>query len=208
MRRVVARQSNWISQGRSHGGRGDAHPVDLDLDRPAPRNPSLLVLENQEGNLEYFDGWFGGTIDNLERAMQACPDTIFIGHAPGFWREISADAADCPDVYPDGPVAMTGRLYGLFEKYPNLYADLSAGSGLTALKRDPEHALPFVRKFSDRLLFGRDMAAISWRSSDRSISKRLSRRSYTGRMRRAWYRHPRSTSKPNHVYTDLNRNRR
>ena len=51
---------------------------------------------------------------------------------------------------------MTGKLYGLFEKHTNLYADLSAGSGLTALKRDPEHAPGFVRKFADRLLFGRD----------------------------------------------------
>ncbi len=123
-------------------------PVVLHLDIP--------YIKNQEGKLEYFEGWFGGTIDNLERAMQACPETIFIGHAPGFWREISADAADCPDMYPNGPVAMTGRLYGLFEKYPNLYADLSAGSGMTALKRDPKHAIGFIHKFADRLLFGRD----------------------------------------------------
>ena len=106
--------------------------------------------------MEYFEGWFGGTIDNLERALIACPETIFIGHAPGFWREISADAVECPDMYPDGPVAMTGRLYGLFDRNPNLYADLSAGSGLTALKRDPEHAVGFIRRYADRLLFGRD----------------------------------------------------
>jgi predicted TIM-barrel fold metal-dependent hydrolase len=123
-------------------------PVVLHLDVP--------YLKNREGEFEYFEGWFGGTIDNLERAMQACPETIFIGHAPGFWREISADAAECTDMYPSGEVVMTGRLYRLFETYPNLYADLSAGSGMTALKRDPGHALPFIRKFSDRLLFGRD----------------------------------------------------
>ena len=28
--------------------------------------------------------WKGGTIDNLERALVACPDTNFIRHAPGF----------------------------------------------------------------------------------------------------------------------------
>lgn len=123
-------------------------PVVLHLDVP--------YLINAEGNFAYFEGWFGGTIDNLERAMQACPETIFIGHAPGFWREISADAKECPDMYPSSGVVRTGRLYGLFEQYPNLYADLSAGSGMTALKRDPEHALEFVQKFSDRLLFGRD----------------------------------------------------
>ncbi|MEZ5278121.1 MAG: amidohydrolase family protein, partial [Opitutaceae bacterium] len=38
----------------------------------------------------------------------------------------------------------------------NLYADLSAGSGLNALKRDPAHAAGFLNRFADRLLFGRD----------------------------------------------------
>ena len=33
---------------------------------------------------------------------------------------------------------------------------MSAGSGLTALKRDPEHAVSFVTRYADRLLFGRD----------------------------------------------------
>jgi len=123
-------------------------PVVLHLDVP--------YLKNEAGRMGYQPGWFGGTIDNLERALLACPETIFIGHAPGFWREISADAGECTEQYPSSKVVMTGKLYGLFEKHTNLYADLSAGSGLTALKRDPEHAPGFVRKFADRLLFGRD----------------------------------------------------
>jgi predicted TIM-barrel fold metal-dependent hydrolase len=49
-----------------------------------------------------------------------------------------------------------GRLYELFEQHANLYADLSAGSGRYALQRDPEHAVRFLQRFSDRLLFGRD----------------------------------------------------
>jgi len=123
-------------------------PVVLHLDVP--------YLQDEAGKWQYQPEWYGGTVDNLERALQACPETIFIGHAPGFWREISADAGECRDQYPSSKVVPTGKLDGLLETYPNLYADLSAGSGMTALKRDPAHALGFVRKFADRLLFGRD----------------------------------------------------
>jgi predicted TIM-barrel fold metal-dependent hydrolase len=96
-------------------------------------------------------------VENLERALAACPDTIFIGHAPGFWREISGDAANDPAAYPQGPVIPRGKLYRLFNTYPNLYADLSAGSGRRALARDPKHALAFIERYQDRLLFGRDI---------------------------------------------------
>jgi hypothetical protein len=123
-------------------------PVVLHLDVP--------YLPNEAGERTYQPLWYGGTVANLERALIACPDTTFIGHAPGFWREISGDADSDPAVYPQGPVKGKGRLYDLFDRYPNLYADLSAGSGRYALERDPEHAKQFLRRYSDRLLFARD----------------------------------------------------
>ena len=124
-------------------------PVVLHLDVP-------YLPDRQTGKPVYQPLWYGGTVDNLERALLACPETHFIGHAPGFWREISGDAATDPEAYPFGPVAAGGRLYGLLDRYPNLYADLSAGSGLRALSRDPEHARKFIERYQDRLLFGRD----------------------------------------------------
>jgi len=123
-------------------------PVVLHLDVP--------YLKNSSGTWVYQPLWFGGTVAHLERAMQACPDTVFIGHAPGFWREISGDADDRTELYPDGPVTPGGRLLPLFDRYPNLYADLSAGSGRTALARDPAHAVDFLTRYADRILFGRD----------------------------------------------------
>ncbi len=42
-------------------------------------------------------------------------------------------------------------------KYPNLYGDISAGSGCNALTRDPEYAVKFMTEFQDRLLFGLDI---------------------------------------------------
>lgn len=104
----------------------------------------------------YQKSWYGGTIHNLERALDACPETTFIGHAPGFWREISGDCADDPSPYPRGAIVPGGRLHCLFERHENLFADLSAGSALYALQRDPAQASSFLIRFADHLLFGRD----------------------------------------------------
>lgn len=123
-------------------------PVVLHLDVP--------YLRTAEGRSVYQPRWQGGTVENLERALHACPETVFIGHAPGFWREISGDAAADPETYPRTPVRPGGRLERLLADWPNLYADLSAGSGLSALRRDPAHAAGFLTRFADRLLFGRD----------------------------------------------------
>ena len=166
-------------------------PRCLELFRKAGQLKCPVVLHLQwpylhdlkTGKEEYQQHWYGGTADNLERALQACTQTVFIGHGQGFWTYISGDAEstsgsvrsgkgphplsgtgllldengeDNWQLYPSGPVQPGGRLYELFEKYPNLYADLSAGSALNALKRDPAHAVEFLIRFGDRLLFARD----------------------------------------------------
>ena len=84
--------------------------------------------------------------------------TTFIGHAPGFWRHISGDAGTDPKVYPDGPIISGGKLIALLDRFPNLWADLSAGSGLTAMRRNTDHSLRFIERYQDRLLYGRDAA--------------------------------------------------
>lgn len=99
--------------------------------------------------------WYGGTIENLERALLACPETSFIGHAPGFWRKISGSADEDTELYPSGAITPGGKLQKLFNAH-SIYVDLSANSALGALKRDFEHAKQFIEQFSERLLFGRD----------------------------------------------------
>ena len=123
-------------------------PVILHLDLP--------YLRDAQGVPQYQRDWYGGTVANLERALKACPATKFLGHAPGFWREISGDADRDSSQYPAGKLVKGGCLFRLFDTYPNLYGDLSANSGLTALKRDPHHAVEFLTRYQDRLLFGRD----------------------------------------------------
>ncbi len=130
-------------------------PVVLHLDVP-------YIHDEKTGEPTYMTDWYGGTVANLERALQACPQTNFIGHAPGFWREISGDSDIARSAYPRGPVTQGGRLYDLFDRYPNLYADISAGSGRGAFERDLEHARTFAIRYADRLLFARDYYGGEW----------------------------------------------
>ena len=100
--------------------------------------------------------WYGGGISTFERAVKACPDTIFLGHAPGFWAHISGDDQFDKVAYPSGKVLPGGKVIDMLRTYPNLYGDLSAGSGIKALKRDPVFAKDFLQEFQDRLLYARD----------------------------------------------------
>lgn len=100
--------------------------------------------------------WYGGGIAPFERAVRACPDTVFIGHAPGFWAHLSGDDQYDKVPYPTGPIVPGGKVPQMFRDYPNLYCDLSAGSAYTALSRDRAFTTDFMLEFQDRILYGRD----------------------------------------------------
>jgi predicted TIM-barrel fold metal-dependent hydrolase len=122
-------------------------PVIFHIDVPARERPKLPAR----------DYWYCLDIDRLETAMKECPDTVFIGHAPGFWQHISGDGYGVEAIYPDGEVVPGGRVPELLAKYPNLYADLSAKSALNAISRPPDgRGREFLIEFQDKLLFGRD----------------------------------------------------
>ena len=110
----------------------------------------------QTGKPVYYAEWYGGTIDNLARALTACPETVLIGHGPGFWRCISSDCDTAPEGYPPRPVTEPGPLLAMFDQFPNLCADLSGFSGLNAISRSPDFGRKFLIDHHDRLLFGRD----------------------------------------------------
>ena len=122
-------------------------PVIFHLDVTFPRN---AVPESRQW-------WYGGSLENMKPALELCPDTVFIGHAPGFWREISGNADEGMAPYPVGePVTPGGLLPAYMAAYPNLYCDLSAGSAHTALSRDLDFTREFLTEYQDRMLFGRD----------------------------------------------------
>jgi predicted TIM-barrel fold metal-dependent hydrolase len=101
-------------------------------------------------------------LPRLERALRECPDTTFIGHAQTFWAEMSAEVEEKDrGGYPAGPVRAPGRVSELLADYPNLYADLSAGSGFNAISRDPEFGYGFLEEHQDKLLFGTDICHVN-----------------------------------------------
>ncbi len=95
----------------------------------------------------------------LENALQKWKNITFLGHSADFWAEISGDEYHTD--YPTGKVLPGGRVVELMRKYPNLWGDISAGSGYNALTRDREFGIQFLNEFQDRLLFGQDYCAVS-----------------------------------------------
>ena len=74
--------------------------------------------------------------------LREFPEVIFIGHANGWWNSLSGDVTALKG-YPEGKIVPGGAAVRLLENYPNMYADLSANSGLNAITRDPDFGIPF-----------------------------------------------------------------
>jgi hypothetical protein len=102
----------------------------------------------------------GPGLPGLTKVLEQVPDGIFIGHANGWWAAISGDCTqDDMGNYPNRPVTPGGAIDGLMDRFPNIYGDLSAGSGANAIMRDMEFGREFVIRRADRLLFATDYLA-------------------------------------------------
>lgn len=99
-------------------------------------------------------------LPGLAKAIEANPGCNFIGHGPGWWASISGGITEADlGGYPKGKVAPGGAMDALMEKYPNIYADLSAGSGAGAISRDLDFGREFLIRRQDRIMFGTDFLA-------------------------------------------------
>ena len=113
-------------------------------------------------HMSAFENYRYGLVDNpgmpqLEETLRRFPRLKLFAHSQAFWAEMTPlGSVDDRLGYPKGPVSQEGRVQELMRKYPNLYGDLSAGSGFNALARDPDYAVKFLDEFQDRLLFGTD----------------------------------------------------
>lgn len=111
-----------------------------------------VTFHFQEGTNGYNTG-----IEYLPVLMERFPHVRFVGHAQSFWANISAEVPDPREtLYPKGPVVPGGLVDRWFSDYPNLYGDLSAGSGQNALARDEEFAKGFLERHWRKLLFASD----------------------------------------------------
>jgi len=137
------------------------HKVGLDFDDPLMMQIYEVCEELQIPLLFHMDNIRGKDepgLPRLEHAIKTFPKLNFIGHGPGWWASISGDIKTKADLgaYPKGKVVEGGAIDRLMEAYPNIFGDLSAGSGANSIMRDYEFGREFMLRRQDRLCFGTD----------------------------------------------------
>ena len=108
--------------------------------------PVLMHFQHETYNLGF---------ERFHTILKKYPTVNFIGHAQTWWGNIDKNHQQAV-MYPKGPVTPGGITDRLLADYPNMYGDLSAGSGLNALLRDEDHAREFLKRHQNKLLYGSD----------------------------------------------------
>lgn len=128
----------------------------VDCDSPHIIRIAELAKEYQVPVLLHFQhNAYNTAFERFHKVLEKFPTVNFIGHAQTWWGNI--DAKHVQEVlYPKGKVTPGGITDRLLADYPNMYGDLSAGSGLNALLRDQEHARGFLDRHQDKLMYGSD----------------------------------------------------
>ena len=95
--------------------------------------------------------------DRFHGMLEKYPRVNFLGHAQTWWANVDKNYEDDEkNLYPKGPIAAGGLTDRYLTDYPNMYGDLSAGSGLNALTRDEGFTREFLARHQDKLVFGSD----------------------------------------------------
>ena len=159
----------WLEWYRDHGVRGVGEFMpNLPFDDPLVLNFFRQVEEIGFPLTFDISGQIGGRyglfteagLGRLEYCLKSFPRLNIICHGPAFWSEIGVlEEGDNRDGYIRHPVKKAGAVVRLFRTYPNVWADLSAGSGYSAMARDPEFAANFLEEFQDRLMYGTDVCS-------------------------------------------------
>ena len=152
-----------IRRGHEAGAKGFGehkvpHPVD------APESLAIYELCGELGLpvlLHFEYGMYNYNFTAFAGVLRDFPRTTFVAHAQAWWANISADAPNDPKApgftaYPKGPVVPGGLSDRWLGEFPNLYCDLSAGSGLGGLTRDPEFTRGFLARHTNKLLWATD----------------------------------------------------
>jgi predicted TIM-barrel fold metal-dependent hydrolase len=94
--------------------------------------------------------------ERFHKMLEKYPTVNFLGHAQTWWGNIDKNNVDQSVMYPKGPVVRGGLTDRYLSDYPNMFGDLSAGSGLNALTRDEDFARDFLTRHQDKLIYGSD----------------------------------------------------
>jgi predicted TIM-barrel fold metal-dependent hydrolase len=146
-----------IMAGLKAGGRGiGEQKFMVDADSRAVQIVAEIAAEFGVAVLLHFQsGRYNTSFERFHKIVEKYPAVPFIGHAQTWWANIDAKV-DQTVLYPKGPVAPGGITDKLLADYPNVFADMSAGSGLNAMLRDEDHARSFMERHQDKLLYGSD----------------------------------------------------
>lgn len=128
--------------------------VDCDSDY-VTRLASLAAEYRVPILLHFQHGKYNQNFERFHRVLERYPRVNFIGHAQTMWGNIDRHHEQSV-LYPKGKVTAGGLTDRWLADYPNFFADLSAGSGANAFARDEEHAVGFLLRHQDKLMFGSD----------------------------------------------------
>jgi predicted TIM-barrel fold metal-dependent hydrolase len=144
----------------------DADSKYIDLIAEIAREYSVPVL------LHFEHRTYNMGIENFHKVLARHPKANFIGHAQTWWGNIDKNHKQ-EVMYPKTKVTLGGITDRLLADYPNMFGDLSAGSGLNSLQRDEEHGREFLRRHQDKLLYGSDCSDRVGKGSQCSGSQQI-----------------------------------
>lgn len=128
----------------------------VEVDSPPIEAIAELAMEFKVPVLLHFQhGMYNQGIERFHKILEKYPTVNFIGHAQTWWGNIDKDHKQAV-MYPVTPVTSGGISDRLLTDYPNMFGDLSAGSGLNSMIRDENHARGFLDRHQDKLVFGSD----------------------------------------------------
>jgi predicted TIM-barrel fold metal-dependent hydrolase len=150
--------SRWVEAGAKGFGE---HKTGLAIDDPLNKKVYDVCAELKLPVLIHMDNHRNSDqpgLPGLARVLEEFPTVNFLGHAFGWWSNISGGitTADMGASSRGRPVVPGGAIDRLMDKYPNLYGDLSATGGAEAISRDLKFGREFLLRRADRLVFGSD----------------------------------------------------
>lgn len=129
----------------------------VEIDSPESQILYSIAAEYRVPILMHFQhGTYNTGFEKLPKMLEKFPKTTFIGHAQTWWANIDKNHTDQKVLYPKGKVTPGGLTDRYLADYPNMFADMSAGSGLNALLRDEDHTRGFFDRHQNKILYGSD----------------------------------------------------
>ncbi|GAB3916830.1 amidohydrolase family protein [Mucilaginibacter boryungensis] len=129
----------------------------LECDSPEMQRTYQIA---QEYNVPILMHWqynmYNRGFERFHKMLSKYHKVTFIGHSQTWWGNVDKNLTNQNILYPQGKVTDGGLTTKYLNDYHNIFADISAGSGLKFLLRDEDYAKGFLNRFQDKILFGSD----------------------------------------------------